>query len=106
MKNKLHLNLKKKWFDMILSGEKTEEYRECSKYWCHRFLKYDKKGKLIDIDSIIFSNGYAKNRRQFEIEVKNLSVDHGIVEWGAEYNRNYFVFTLGKKLKTAEVKED
>ena len=24
----LHLNLKKQWFDMILSGEKKEEYRE------------------------------------------------------------------------------
>jgi hypothetical protein len=29
MENKktLHLNLKKKWFDMILSGEKKAEYR-------------------------------------------------------------------------------
>lgn len=29
----LHLTLTKKWFDMILSGEKKEEYREITKYW-------------------------------------------------------------------------
>ena len=40
MKNKsiLHLNLKKKWFDMILSGIKTDEYREMSPYWERVFL--------------------------------------------------------------------
>ena len=31
--NTLHLTLNKKWFDMILSGEKTEEYREIKPYW-------------------------------------------------------------------------
>ena len=29
----LDLVLKKKWFDMIASGEKTEEYREIKPYW-------------------------------------------------------------------------
>ena len=33
----LHLTLKKKWFDLILSGEKKEEYREIKDYWCKRF---------------------------------------------------------------------
>jgi hypothetical protein len=34
----LHLNLKKKWFDLISSGEKTEEYRVIKKYWVDRLL--------------------------------------------------------------------
>jgi len=34
----LHLNLKRKWFDMILSGQKTEEYRDITDYWVRRFL--------------------------------------------------------------------
>lgn len=34
----LHLTLKKKWFDMILSGVKKEEYREIKDYWARRFL--------------------------------------------------------------------
>jgi len=28
----LHLTLKKNWFDLILSGEKKEEYREIKPY--------------------------------------------------------------------------
>lgn len=29
----LRLTLKKKWFDMIQSGEKKEEYRTLKDYW-------------------------------------------------------------------------
>lgn len=32
----LHLTLKKKWFDMILSGEKKEEYRDTKEFWLRR----------------------------------------------------------------------
>ena len=35
----LTLPIKKKWFDMILLGEKTEEYREIKPYWTTRFIK-------------------------------------------------------------------
>ena len=34
----LHLNLIKKWFDMIFSGVKEEEYRDITPYWCSKFL--------------------------------------------------------------------
>ena len=34
----LNLTLKKKWFDMIASGEKTEEYREVKDYWARRMV--------------------------------------------------------------------
>lgn len=34
----LHLTLKKKWFDMILSGEKKEEYRDLKPYWAKRLI--------------------------------------------------------------------
>lgn len=36
----LILPIKKKWFDMILSGEKKEEYREMKPYWEKRFKKH------------------------------------------------------------------
>ena len=32
----LHLSLKEKWFRMIQSGEKREEYREITPYWMKR----------------------------------------------------------------------
>ena len=36
MKNTLHLHLKKKWYDMIASGEKKEEYRDFKPYYHKR----------------------------------------------------------------------
>lgn len=36
----LNLTLKKKWFDMILSGEKKEEYREIKLYWVTRLINF------------------------------------------------------------------
>ena len=35
----LTLPIKKKWFDMIKSGEKKEEYREIKPYYDIRFAK-------------------------------------------------------------------
>lgn len=35
----LTMPIKKKWFDMILSGEKKEEYREIKPYWTIRLAK-------------------------------------------------------------------
>lgn len=34
----LHKTLKKRWFDMIESGEKKEEYLEIKPYWINRFF--------------------------------------------------------------------
>ena len=42
MERTITLPLKKKWFDMIKSGQKKEEYREITPYWISRFLKVPK----------------------------------------------------------------
>ena len=34
----LTLSVRKQWYDMIVSGEKTEEYREIKPYWMNRLL--------------------------------------------------------------------
>ena len=44
-KKVLTLTVSKQWFDMIVAGEKTEEYREIKPYWVAR-LYYDRFGKL------------------------------------------------------------
>lgn len=36
----LQLSLKKNWFEMTSSGEKTEDYREITPYWCNRLLLF------------------------------------------------------------------
>jgi hypothetical protein len=49
----LDLPLKAKWYEMIESGNKKEEYREIKKYWIGRLAKcggrnsYEKTGFLL-----------------------------------------------------------
>lgn len=96
MNNTLHLTIKKKWFDMILSGKKTEEYRDIKPYWANRF--YSKKYHYIT-----FRNGYAANAPQFTIELKSITQSTGKPEWGAEANKKYFVLYLGKIINTKNI---
>ncbi len=37
----LTIHLTDEWYQKIASGEKTEEYRECSLYWTIRFFRKD-----------------------------------------------------------------
>ncbi len=50
----LHLTIKKQWFDLVCSGEKTEEYRKESRWIEARLI-----GK--EYDYIRFANGYGKD---------------------------------------------
>jgi len=105
MKKTLSLNLKKKWFDMILSGEKIQEYRDIKDYWILRlFVNYREyftmqKNKGIQttpqFQTITFSNGYSKNRPQFEIELYSIEIGKGDENWGAKKDVNYFILNLG-----------
>ena len=77
---------------MILSGEKKEEYRAITPYWHKRLYK---KG----YDTITFSNGYAKDRPQFIIELIDIQENEGREEWGAITGVTYYVLRLGRILK-------
>lgn len=98
----LHLNLKKKWFDMIFARIKKEEYRDLTSYWETRLANFifDQLVEWKDFDSITFSNGYAKNRRQFEIELCGIDIREGNPEWGAEKGKEYFVLELGNIIRS------
>lgn len=112
----LFLPLKAKWYDMIESGIKTEEYREIKPYWIKRLV--DPSGfysapteedvnseefKSLDFDpfksfcKVIFSYGYTKRKMKFEC--KGIHLGTGNPEWGAEPGKNYFVIKLGRRLK-------
>ena len=112
----LILPIKKKWFDMILSGEKKEEYRECKRYWAVRLenafckpykavLPYcdnlcaflQSEGSRYYTRHIIFRNGYGKNSSSFTAKC-TLSVGTGKEEWGAEKGRQYFILTIKRIL--------
>ena len=55
----IHLPLKRKWYDMIASGEKREEYRDATQYWRKRIEKWDLSGKYHHI--VEFRLGYKKD---------------------------------------------
>ncbi len=104
----LHLTLKKKWFDMIASGEKKEEYRELKDYWCKRFCNnswytYEPEILVHAIDKfydvVIFKNGYSKTAPTVKLECKGITVGKGNKNWGAEYSDMYFVIKLGNIIK-------
>ena len=66
----LILPIKRKWFDMILSGEKKEEYREIKPYWTTRFKRvfpFNFIGRPIYgyEREVIFKNGYRKDAPSF-----------------------------------------
>lgn len=91
----LYLTLKKKWFDLILSGEKTEEYIEIKPYWQKRLTS-----KSYDI--VVFRNGYAADAPQFSIELKSITQGVGKIEWGAEKDKMCFILKLGAIINKGE----
>lgn len=87
----LHLTLKKKWFDMILSGEKTEEYREIKPYWNKRLPKI--------YTHIQFRNGYNPDSPVMIVELLGVERGIGKPEWGAP-GWLVYVLRLGKVISS------
>jgi len=111
----LKLTIKKKWFDMIESGEKTEEYREITQYWIVRLLTDFSPDptrhpirlnggsyKAIEFDQVQFFNGsyFSERLENFKIECEGISLGIGRHDWGAAPMAKYFVIKLGKKYST------
>lgn len=95
----LILPIKKKWFDMIIAGEKKEEYREISDYYESRFadlyyhsLEFNENA-LRPRFNVIFRNGYSKKSPSIRCEVE-VSIGYGKPEWGAEPKKQYFVLQI------------
>lgn len=117
----LTMPIKKKWFGMILSGEKLEEYREIKPYYETRFMNtfgvVYVGGTWIKcsdigltecakepIQPVMFRNGYSKTSPSF-IAKCTLSVGTGKEEWGAERDKQYFILTVHEILKGSDYNE-
>ena len=108
----LTLPIKKKWFDMILSGEKKEEYREIKPYYMTRFsnagllnmelesLNYIETGNE---RQIMFRNGYSKQSPSF-IATVTLDIGTGRTKWGAEPGKRYYVLRIHRILEVRDGK--
>ena len=100
----LILPIKKKWFDMIVSGEKTEEYREIKPYYDKRLLKYFEVTSKSDVfrviypkneKLVIFRNGYSKNSPHIKC-CCILQYGYGFKEWGAIPDKLYYILKIIK----------
>lgn len=105
-KETLHLTLKKKWFDMIASGEKKEEYREIKPYWGKRFcaswckaVKSKCEPPFKSFDTVTFRNGYDKDAPTMVVECKGISIGHARPEWSDNWQGEVFVIKLGEIIK-------
>ena len=97
----LKLVLKRKWYDMISSGEKKEEYREISPYWKRQIMElrwWEPFPRVREFDSVTFYLGYAKDRPSMTFKIEGISVGEGREDWGAEPGKKYFVIKLGERI--------
>ncbi len=101
----LTLTLKKKWFDLIKSGVKTEEYREIKPFWTKRLMRpvidyADGRISILDVprefDTLVFTLGYPKAddmSRRMVFKNPKIEMRTGNPEWGAEKDKVYYVIT-------------
>lgn len=83
----LTLPIKKKWFDMIASGEKKEEYREIKPYYDSRFQRFGEPFV------IRFRAGYSKESPLMECMVI-ANKRTGVEAWGAVPGKQYYVLAI------------
>ena len=108
MERILHLTLKKRWFDMILSGEKKEEYREVKYYWLSRLKYYCNHADMMhefnyNYTHIMFKNGYSKCSPSLLIELISVRFGKAKHEWSDGCEDEVLVIELGKIIETKNI---
>ena len=91
-KKVLTLNVSKQWLDMIVAGEKTEDYREIKPYWASRLVNQQAESGDVLFDEfggyclvigkleyktythILFINGYRKDSPRIEKEIESITI--------------------------------
>lgn len=99
----LTLPIKKKWFDLIVSGQKKEEYRLPTKYYESRFnnLWQSSPAGYEAERKIRFRNGYRSDSPTITVTV-TLDFGEGRPEWGAEPGQQYFILRIKEVERTFE----
>jgi hypothetical protein len=97
-----HLVLKEKWYDMIASGDKKEEYREIKPYWTKRLMRGN-TSTFKKFDSVIFKCGYNSKKPDIEVAFHNCEIRKGVEQWGAEPEKLYYVISFGNVISIGGV---
>jgi hypothetical protein len=100
----LDLVLIGKWYDLIESGIKTEEYRRITPYWIKRLCARAYDSKYEHLQPVIkpythvrFRRGYTKTSMLFSI--KDFMVGQGNTNWGAPEHEETFIIKLGERVE-------
>ena len=91
-KKVLTLTVSKLWFNMIVAGRKTEEYREIKPYWASRLVNQQAESGEVLFDEfggystvigkleykpythVLFINGYGNDKPRVEKEIESISI--------------------------------
>lgn len=97
----LHLVQKGKWYDMVESGEKPEEYRNFTPYWKKRldplvFKRFRSDPQVFEKDYVVFHRGYTLRTMKFVIAAVRLGI--GKKEWGFEGEDLKYIIELGERI--------
>ena len=97
----LHLTLHRKYFDLIATGQKTREYRECKPYWKKRLL-HGPDDEPNEYDEVWFRNGYHKDAPFMRVEFNSMALsgkDWLTPKHGEILHDDVIVIFLGKILE-------
>lgn len=104
----LDLVLKHKWYDMIESGEKRDEYREDKEYWIKRltdlntdFVPFSyryhyEQIPFKDYTHVRFHRAYTNTTMLFELN--GMDYGFGNSSWGAP-DKEVFIIKLGSRIE-------
>ena len=91
-KKVLTLTISKEWYELIVAGEKNEEYREIKPYWASRLVNRDSESGMVGFDEfggytavigepeykpfthVLFINGYRKDSSRIEKEIESITI--------------------------------
>lgn len=113
----LDLVLKVRWYEMIESGEKREEYRKIGVYWAKRLFvspdalkcvggvpTHEHGGFIIEpgaafrkFSFVRFHRAYTSTTITFAVD--GIEIGEGNPEWGAIPGVKYFVIKIGNRIK-------
>lgn len=113
----LTLIIKQRFFDEILSGKKTQEFREIRPNTQKRYCQLDTDGYCVEVngelqprhyDAIRFFVGYKKDRASALVEVTDAKIElledenHNLIEYthqGEIYLAAQVVYNLGRVIE-------
>lgn len=95
----LPLVLKRRWFEMIQSGKKREEYRADTDYWWTRIENWSKRGPRV----VEFRLGYQRNAPRMAFTAGPVFTpedkpEFQYPEWG-QPDTPHFVITLDERVE-------